>query len=480
MALYAQFFRLWGFFLLCCLPAVAPGQSFEEAPPLPPNDFFAWVVRHHPEAVAAGLLANRAEAAERMARGGFDPKLYADYEQKRFDGNEYFSVGEAGVKVPTWLGVEIKGSYQIVDGIYLNPERNLPANGQAGIGLEVSLLRGLVIDERRGALRQAELLAAGNMAERRRRINDLLREAGEVYWDWTVAYNQLQVQEQALAIARDRLGALVSSYQQGDTPAVDTLETFLQVQTREFDRNEALVVMRNAAMDLSNFLWLEGQTPLMLNDSLRPYAWDELNRPLDLAPMEGYLDRLNARHPILQQYRVQQQQLEVDRRLAAEQLKPRLDVSYYLLGDGWSFTGDQNGETGLGNWLQENYKWGLAFEFPLFLRKERGKLQLTQIKQSEVELKLREKRQELATKIIAYYNQLENLQQQIALSRDMVANYDRLLQAENRLFQIGESSIFLINSREQKLLEAQLKLAELEGKWEKARLKLEWAAGRLE
>ena len=43
----------------------------------------------------------------------------------------------------------------------------------------------------------------------------------------------------------------------------------------------------------------------------------------------------------------------------------------------------------------------------------------------------------------------------------MVSNYSLLLKAEERIFFIGESSLFLINSREQKLIEGQLKEIEL-------------------
>lgn len=43
----------------------------------------------------------------------------------------------------------------------------------------------------------------------------------------------------------------------------------------------------------------------------------------------------------------------------------------------------------------------------------------------------------------------------------MVENYEKLLAAEERKFSFGESSLFLINTRESKLIEAQLKQYEL-------------------
>jgi outer membrane protein TolC len=60
----------------------------------------------------------------------------------------------------------------------------------------------------------------------------------------------------------------------------------------------------------------------------------------------------------------------------------------------------------------------------------------------------------------------------------MVNNYEQLRNGEVQKFEAGESSIFLINSRETKLIEAQAKLIDLQGKYEKEKATLIWAAGQ--
>ena len=184
-------------------------------------------------------------------------------------------------------------------------------------------------------------------------------------------------------------------------------------------------------------------------------------------------------HPEIRRYEVKLSQLEVGRQLAAEQLKPRLDVEYNFLSDGSDFIYNTDSGSGLTNLVGQNYKWGLSFEFPLLLRKERGKLQLAKLKIQDAEYGLQQKRVEIANKIGAYYNELENLLQQTRLTERTVANYQALLDAEIEKFNLGESSIFLLNSREQKLIDAQLKLTALRGKFFKSRIALEWAAGQL-
>jgi outer membrane protein TolC len=54
-----------------------------------------------------------------------------------------------------------------------------------------------------------------------------------------------------------------------------------------------------------------------------------------------------------------------------------------------------------------------------------------------------------------------------------------LVQAEEAKLESGESSLFLINTRENKALEAQQKLLELRTKYFKTIYALQWSAGLL-
>ena len=74
---------------------------------------------------------------------------------------------------------------------------------------------------------------------------------------------------------------------------------------------------------------------------------------------------------------------------------------------------------------------------------------------------------------------MATLERQIRLSTDMLQNYEDLLQAENEKFRIGESSVFLLNSREQKLIAARKKWLKQKAEYEKARAGRLWAAGQL-
>jgi hypothetical protein len=61
----------------------------------------------------------------------------------------------------------------------------------------------------------------------------------------------------------------------------------------------------------------------------------------------------------------------------------------------------------------------------------------------------------------------------------MLGNFEKLLKAEETLLLNGESSLFLINLRENKVLETQKKLIELKTNYYKTIYTLQWATGVL-
>jgi hypothetical protein len=63
--------------------------------------------------------------------------------------------------------------------------------------------------------------------------------------------------------------------------------------------------------------------------------------------------------------------------------------------------------------------------------------------------------------------------------RNNLNNYEKLWQSEKRLFESGESSLFMINSREMSYINAQLKLNDLSNKYQKASLDAEYSFGQL-
>ena len=335
------------------------------------EDFFKLILANHPVARQANLLGAEAEAYVLKARGGFDPKLKGDLDQKTFDGKNYFNIGEVGLSIPTWYGLEVKSGFSWNDGIFLNPERNLPAGGQAEIGLSANLLQGLMIDERRATLKQAEIMRDLNAAERLSILNELLLEANDYYWQWVLSSQLVRINEEALRLAVQRFDGVMISYEQGYDAAVDTLQSSILVQSRRVALQEAQLDLRNIILAISNFLWTTDDVPLELDSGLTaPLLASLAFNAITQEEVTTLSQQIRERHPDLMQYTFQLEQLEIDQQLKREMLKPQLTVSYSLLGDRFNFNSyQQEDDSALQNIFGQNYKWGVSMRFPLFLRK---------------------------------------------------------------------------------------------------------------
>ena len=173
-------------------------------------------------------------------------------------------------------------------------------------------------------------------------------------------------------------------------------------------------------------------------------------------------------HPYLQINDFKIKSLEIDNRLKKEQLKPTLNLNYNLLNEPIN----SNPYNGLSI---NNYKWGLTFEMPLLLRKERGDLGLAKLKLQDEQLSYDNNKAYLTFKIKKALNDFENSLNQLEIIDRTVRDSKLLLEAEKELFVTGESSLFLINARELSYIQARLKLIECIVKVQQAKLSYTFA-----
>ena len=436
------------------------------------DEYISRVKKHHPIAKQADLQILKGRANVINSQGGFDPKLFTDISQKYFDKKQYYSIINSGLKVPTWFGIELEAGYEQNHGFFLNPESNNPPAGLWRAGISVPIGRDLFIDERRAALKQAKIYQQSTEAERELLINELLYESGKAYWEWFRAYHTMKVFENALGITQERFNAVKQAALLGDKPSIDTLQASIQMQNRKLALQQAKLDFTNATALLSVYLWDSGTVPLEVNTNTIPIAKKLVFESMENENLTNQLDTLINNHPAMQQYRYKIQQLEIDKRLQLEQLKPQLDLKYNALNE------PVNNDV-IANYSPNNYKWGLQFGFPIFLRKERGKLKLTTIKIQETQLDMNTKNASMVYKARSSLNTWNTTLEQVKLYKKTVKDYKQLLAGEKRLFDKGESSLFLVNYRESSYLNAEAKLIELVAKNQKTILETNFSLGLL-
>ncbi|HLP51485.1 MAG TPA: TolC family protein [Chitinophagales bacterium] len=437
------------------------------------SDFIDIVKKYHPVAKQSDLISQQAREELNIARGGWDPLIYSDYDSKTFNGSNYYSYFESSVKIPTWYGIEVKAGYDFAYGNEISSEHKLPNDGLGYLGISVPLGRNLLLDRRRATLRQAQIFKQASEQQRLVILNDLLLDALEKYYEWSYAYFELEIYKAALLNAIERFEATKKLAAFGDRPNIDTVEAMTQVQSRQFQVNDAQLNFLNKSLELGNYLWLENDLARPVDTSMVPEVLQSnfVEQVIQLNKMTELETAMRQNHPQLLNYNLKLKQLDIERRLKIENLKPILNVNYNLLSQRFNF---QKSE---GLIFTNNYKFGLNFAMPLTFMQGRGELKLAKIKIADTRYQLNLKTQELVTKLKSYFNELINLQAQTKLYEASIDNWQKLADGENARFRNGESSMFLVNARENKLIESQLKLRELQAKYFKTEAAVKWAAG---
>jgi outer membrane protein TolC len=303
------------------------------------------------------------------------------------------------------------------------------------------------------------------MNQRQLILNDLLYEAGQHFINWQEQQAQLELAKEVYTLAETRLSQVRISYELGDRAAIDTVEAFTQFYSRRIDLNQRDLNVKNARIEIENYLWEQGMIPLTLDDLVTASSLILVEPKISIKEFDS------IRHPILSLYDLKIVDLELERKLKIEQLKPQFNINYNLLQTpsdlvslNYSFT---------------NYKWGATFYMPILLRKERSSLAITKLKIENTQIEMSQKQRDLLTKQKQIQNEWITLVTQTRDSDDIAEGFKTLSTAETALFDQGESSLFLINARELGYISSKSKYIEFLSKTNKSALSAKYILGQL-
>lgn len=436
------------------------------------SDAFIKLVRNnHPIAKQALIGIRKAEADLLSAKGGFDPNIGMDASKKTFDGKNYYFYTNPEVKIPTWIGADIKAGIENNGGQFLANETT--AGQTSYLGIEMPIAKGLLLDKRRATLQQARIYRDMSEQEQLSALNNLLFDAYQIYWQWAGSYKLYNIYSKFVSIAQDRFRLVKIAFENGDRATIDTIEALTQLQQFQLAQNEALLRLTNTTLELSNYLWDEQDSvyllpPRVMPDTLQFMQYAQL-------PVENeILQQALSINPSIRSYDFKLNALEVDRRLKQQSLLPTVNLKANLLNSGYNVFKGWNSVL-----FQNNYAWGIDVKFPLFLREGRGDYKKSVLKIKETNYELSLKRREVENKVRTYLNETTQLEQQLLIAQSAYKNFQALLNAEYFRFQNGESSLFLVNSRENKVIETAEKMISLRIKYLKSRYAIDWASGLL-
>ncbi|MEM7162417.1 MAG: TolC family protein [Bacteroidota bacterium] len=429
---------------------------------LPFEEYLSTVKANHPSMKQANNLELLSRAQDIASRGPLDPRIQGGVYRKEFDQKLYYDEREVKLIIPTKWGLDIESLYQNNQGEFLDNSAFLPENGLLAAGISMPILRGLFFDERRRSLRNAELLSGLNSNEQRLQINKLIENASKAYVDWQTNFLLLQIADEGVRLAELTRDFTVQSFQLGDLAAVDTLEANLAIQNRTLQKTDAEIKYVMSTLHLNNFLWSpEGEQWFIVDQ----YVPEDMSLSFFRDSIGALINDSSVilNHPKLKKLNIKKGQTELDKKLASEYLKPVLNFKYQPLFETieWNELAPAS---------RDAYTLGINFELPILNRKYRGKRKELEFKILNYSLEIDNEKRGLEV----LFNQFQNIEtllgNQLQNARQAASGYEALTNAERTKFEIGESSLFLVNRREAKFLEMQFKATEVHNELLKNRL----------
>ncbi|MBI1268385.1 MAG: hypothetical protein GC193_13240 [Cryomorphaceae bacterium] len=406
-------------------------------------DFLKQLLRYHPQLGIRTMDVGIAEAEAMGARAAFDPNLKGEYASKTFDGTSYYDYRDAALEWQLQPGINLKAGYNRSIGTYINPETFTPEVGLAFAEISVPLVDGFFRTPDQTRLRQARISADRSVRTLENAQRDMVLFGAEVYWNWVAASRALKLRNDIVALALERYNQTVGQYQLGVFTAMDTLEAHNQYVKRQTEYTEALMDFQEWFRLAGTLIWENDMFDQFTGGAEPDTSWQSA---ADLHISRALSNDLTWLHPSVEMLELKSREARLDLLLAREQLKPDVNLSLKAISraDQLSLAGN-------------NSVIGLSAKVPILSRKERANIRKAQFKLDQADLYVDMKLRDLMQKRLMLESQVLQVNDLSRLARENAANAGELLFMEGTKLRLGESTLFIINRRENTYLDAAIK-----------------------
>jgi outer membrane protein TolC len=434
-------------------------------------DVIASIYRAYPVIEQARLQRGLADGLVLEAFGAYDLKLqgYALSEPTGFYEN--FRTG-IGLARQTWWGGYVAAGYRAGRGEFQPwyKERETNEAGEFKLAVGLPLLQGRAIDPQRVAVFQATLARQAAEPLIRQAILDVSREAAAVYWDWVASGAVLDAQRELLLLAQQRGEQFEVGVKAGKFAEVDLVFNQQLIAERNGLVLEAEQKYRASSFKLSMFLRNEQAQPMIPGDAWLPEHFPMI-QPQPPGDFQADLAAALSRRPEPMLLQFDQRQIDLEQRLARNQLLPQLDLVSEASQDLGTPTSSSNDKG------QFELLVGVQGEVPIQRRKARGKIQSTGAKMAQIEQKLRLQRDKIGVELQTAYNALELSAQAVEQAELALRAAVDTLGRYRFAFERGKVDLIYINLLETKVNETEIKLLKSQSSWFSALAEMQAALG---
>jgi outer membrane protein TolC len=427
---------------LAGLTVLLLGAAGAQAAPLQLGEVLDATLAHHPALRAAASGQQVAEADRQAAAGAFDLKLGATGKAVPV-GKQTWLYTDVGLRQPTTVwGAEVFGGWRRSGGdvpLYAGDKITTGA-GEVVLGVTVPLWQGGAIDAARAKITQADQkarLAELDVASTRLKLSGA---AAEAYWGWVAAGHRLRIVQHLCQMAEARDAQIVARVRGGDLAPIEHIENQRAILKRRSQRIKAEQRLAKAALKLSIYARdAEGRPRAPTAAALpRPIPPPEPDPSQTLAADQA---AARAQQPALQKLARYRAVLAVNQALAQNQGGPRIDLTVAGVQPVAAASDDP--------YRKSELEAGLKFALPLQRRKARGAearavAQIAQLDHQRTAIE-----QQLDAAVAQVRVALVAATARVAVAEAEVQVAEQVEAAEKTRLSLGDSTLLIVNLREQ-------------------------------
>lgn len=444
--------RLTAVSLLLAAPGLQPAAAEERvaagSSALTLGEVLESVRQFHPEIISARLGVEAAEGQALAALGNFDTRWRTSgaatpegyYQYRRLDtvveqptplwGTRFFAGWRLGV-----------GSFPDYYGLYETLDR-----GEVRAGVEVPLWRDGPIDKGRAELAKARLYRQVAEADLGSELLLLQREGAALYWEFVASGQLLAIQRQLLELAVLRNEQLKRRVAVGDIPEVEQVENERVLRLREADVVAARRKLEQVALKLALYLRDAQGEPLLVGEERLPPGGLPAPGPGPSLEEQYWVTEALRNRPELRNVKLKQDIATVEVDLARNQLAPAINLGAAVARD--------LGE-GPRSLAPTEVLATVRLDIPLQAWGPRGRIDMATAERAAIQAKARLVQDKVRVEVRDALSALRAALQRLELAREAAAIAQRLAEAERKGFELGNTTLLIVNLREQLAADAQ-------------------------
>lgn len=458
---------------LVCAATSARGDDSQPQTPLGPREVID-ALASHPALAAARAGLERAHGQLLGAEGAFD--LRTRLRVQAFPSAYYDnSVVDAELRLPMrFRGITPFVGWRLGRGefpIYDLKAQTLRA-GEVRAGVEVPLLRDGAIDRPRAELQKAELADDLARVELQQRVLEVERDAVVAYWNWVATGNRLNVRVAQLELARARDEGIQRTIAQGNTAPIEAVDNARVIVARETTTVMARRDLVRAALELSMFLRDRDGKRIVPQDTRVPEL-GPLPPPLRVElDVETAIAEARGRAPSVAAVGVRAELNAVDLALARNQQLPAVTTSAFIsrgLGPPDPEIPDRS---------TNMIGVSLIVELPVQQRQARGAAEMARADRTRIGIDRGLLLDRIAIDVGTGQAELAAARTRAELAERQLELAEQLASAERTRFSRGDTTILIVNLREEAAADAAVARIDAIADYYKARALYMVALGR--